>query len=40
MVTKGEEWGEGMDWGFEIGKGTFLSREWMINRDLLQSTGK
>ena len=35
-----EEWRRGgMDWGFKIGLCTVLCMEWMINRNLLYSTG-
>ena len=38
MATKGEGMGEGMDWGYRTGICTPLHVEWIVNRDLLNST--
>ena len=39
-VTKAQEMlGGGMDWDFGIGICTLLYMEWLINEDLLHSTG-
>ena len=38
IFTKGEKWG-GMDWEFGIGICTLLYMEWMVDVDLLYSTG-
>ena len=35
----GEMAGGGMDWRFGIATCTLLYMEWMVNRDLLYSTG-
>ena len=40
MVTKGEGLERGKDWSFWNGKYKQLYVEWMINKDLLSSTGK
>ena len=38
LVTRGEEWGEGIIREFRIDKYTFLYLTWITNKDLLYST--
>ena len=38
MVTKGDRWGEGVNWGFEIGTCT-LYIECLASGDLLSAQG-
>ena len=39
MVTRGEGWGGGIDWEFEIDMYTLLYLKQITNKDLLYSTG-
>ena len=39
MVTKGDRWRGGMDWGFGIGMHILLYMEWIVNEDLPYSSG-
>ena len=39
MVTKGERWREGLDWGVRTGICTLLYVQQMVNGELLYRTG-
>ena len=39
MVTKGDRWWGGTNWGVSIGICILWYMEWLVNRDLLYSTG-